>query len=567
MQFPSLSYLLESFAVVLGRRITPVAVAAVLALSGPLCGEARAAADSGQGVGVPPAPTQGTLPAIHDTPKYHKPSLDASGKKASGRKAAGSKKAPAAKAGTGKGAFPPKTPAQKNAPAQKVRAQKVRAGAKVPASSSAKPAVPAKAAVPASAKKTPAAAAAGPAATTAGTQKKAEKITFPASRVTPLQPKRDMHSSVAETWMPLLLRLHNDGIEMGYLRSMFGRMGDSYSHEPMGSKVNELFTLKFVPRPPRKTPVKKPDGPPVYKSMVTPESVAKCKAYLDAHAAAFTRMEEQYGVPKEVVVGLLMVETRLGTFLGHNSSFWSLACMAAADKPDRVEPALRALPLPMTADKEEWLQKVLRERSAWAYKELLALIRHGMKNNLDPLAMPGSVYGAIGICQFMPSNLPKFAVDGNKDGKIDLFDPEDAIPSVGNYLKEHGWAGKDRDIHHKTLKRYNKSTVYANTILAIADAVAVPPGSVTADAGKPVSAGTKTAAKNAGKGDGKAASPATVSSGAKKGAAKAAPQGDTGKSKKKAPAKKKAAAKKKTATEKAPQRAPAPSAGTPPVSG
>ncbi|MCC8194498.1 MAG: lytic murein transglycosylase, partial [Deltaproteobacteria bacterium] len=293
---------------------------------------------------------------------------------------------------------------------------------------------------------------------------------------------------MAETWMPLVRRLNKDGIEMAYLRSMFGRMGDAYSYAPMGNKVVELFKYKYVPRPPRKTPVEKSGTPSVYKSMVKPESVAKCKAYLEQHAAAFAGMEKEYGVPKEIVASLLMVETRLGTYLGYNSSFWSLACMAATDKPERVEAVLPTLPLPMTPDKEEWLQKILRERSTWAYKELLALIRHGMANGLDPLTMPGSVYGAIGICQFMPSNLPKFAVDGNKDGTIDLFDPADAIPSVGNYLKEHGWTGadftdKDRAAHHTVLKRYNKSNVYANTILALADAIVAPPETMTADAG------------------------------------------------------------------------------------
>lgn len=336
---------------------------------------------------------------------------------------------------------------------------------------------------------------------------------FPAAKVPPVPAKDVSQLPVAETWMPLVRRLNRDGIEMVYLRSMFGRMGDAYSHEPMGTKVKELFTHKFVEKPPRRTTdAAKPSSPPVYKSTVTPENIEKCKAYLAAHAKAFARAEEDYGVPKEVVVGLLMVETRLGTYLGYNSSFWSLACMAAADHPGRVEAAVQALPLPMTPEKDEWLQRILKERSTWAYRELLALIKHSKDNCLDPLGMPGSVYGAIGICQFMPSNLPKFAVDGNKDGRADLFDPEDAIPSVANYLKEHGWAGKDwrkkdRDGHHKTLKRYNKSNIYANTILAIADGIAGPleaPATAVASAGakkdaakpKAESAKSKTAAKN-----------------------------------------------------------------------
>ncbi|SBW00055.1 putative Membrane-bound lytic murein transglycosylase B-like protein [uncultured delta proteobacterium] len=375
-------------------------------------------------------------------------------------------------------------------------------------------------------------------AASAPTEKPAAPPKFPAAMVMPVSPQKDARLPVAETWAPLVKRLHKDGIDMAYLRSMFGRMGDAYSHEPMGAKITELFTNKYVAKPPRTTPIPKSDTPPVYKSMVKPESVAKCKVYLATHAAAFAVMEERYGVPKEVVAGLLMVETRLGTFLGYNSSFWSLACMAAADTPERVEAAVQAFPLPMTPDKEEWLQKILRERSAWAYKELLALIKHSAANDLDPLCMPGSVYGAIGICQFMPSNLPKFAVDGNNDGKIDLFDPADAIPSVGNYLKEHGWSGKEleeksRSGHHAALKCYNKSNIYANTILALAGAIVAPPETLTADAG--------------------AASGKTVSPKAK-GAEKAAPKAavDAGK---KAPAKSAAKPAAKPAAKTAPKKA------------
>ena len=312
---------------------------------------------------------------------------------------------------------------------------------------------------------------------------------FPASEVQPLEVQKGASLAIEDTWLPLVSRLNKDGVEFEYLRGMFGRMGDSYSHEPMGTKINELFTNKFVPKPPVTVSPPKSATPPVYKNMVTVENITKCKGYLQTYQVAFAAMEDMYGIPQEIVVSLLMVETRLGTYLGKNSSFWSLACMAAADSPHRVEATVSTLPLPMTPDKDEWLRKILHERSMWAYKELLALIKYSIANGLDPLGMPGSVYGAIGICQFMPSNLSKYAVDGNKDGKIDLFDPVDAISSVGNYLKEHGgkgkdWQNKDREKHRASLKRYNKSTIYANTILALAEGLAVQPTTVAADAVK-----------------------------------------------------------------------------------
>ena len=338
---------------------------------------------------------------------------------------------------------------------------------------------------------------------------------FPPALAVGVRPAPGKAPAIAPSWQPLMRRLADDGIDAVFLHSIFSRMGNSYSHTPMGAKVNELFSNKFMPPPPRKkTSAPRSTVPPVYKGFVTSENVERCREYLLSHAVAFGYMEATFGVPKEIVAGLLMVETRLGTFLGTNSSFWSLACMAAADKPERVEPTVRALPLPLTPERATWLSKILHERSNWAYRELLALARHSSANGLDPLGMPGSVYGAIGICQFMPSNLPKYAVDGNKDGIIDLFDPADAIPSVGNFLKQHGWSGKDRASRHKTLMRYNRSTVYANTILALAEELDKPAG--TALAGTAATPGTKAAAKKAVKPAAKPAAKTTAKSGGKK---------------------------------------------------
>ena len=279
---------------------------------------------------------------------------------------------------------------------------------------------------------------------------------------------------VPATWHPLLERLAADGLAGKDIHRLFATLGDSYSPKPMGTKIKELFTSKYL----RDRSVKKPaaSAPRVYPGFLTPEKTALCRGFLDTHAPYFALAEKRYGVPGEIIVALLMVETRLGAYLGTNNAFWSLACMAAADSPERIAEPLEKLP--MTPERLEWVRGKLNERSTWAYKELKALIIHIREQKLDPLNMPGSVYGAIGLCQFMPSNLKAYGVDGDKDGKVDLFSPADAIPSVANYLKAHGWKGAmPRARKHAVLKRYNNSNVYANTILALAE-------TITADADK-----------------------------------------------------------------------------------
>ena len=85
-----------------------------------------------------------------------------------------------------------------------------------------------------------------------------------------------------------------------------------------------------------------------------------------------------------------------------------------------------------------------KDRSDFFLSELEAFIALCNKTHLDALDVKGSYAGAIGLGQFMPSSWTRFAVDGDSDGVVDLFHSNrDAIFSVANFLKVHGWeAGK-----------------------------------------------------------------------------------------------------------------------------
>jgi membrane-bound lytic murein transglycosylase B len=93
-------------------------------------------------------------------------------------------------------------------------------------------------------------------------------------------------------------------------------------------------------------------------------------------------------------------------------------------------------------------------------------------NGIDPLNIRGSIYGAIGLCQFMPSNVFLYGVDADGDGRIDPFTKLDALHSIANYLRGYGWReGLDRTGQHRIIFAYNNSTVYANTVLAVAEKI------------------------------------------------------------------------------------------------
>ena len=109
-------------------------------------------------------------------------------------------------------------------------------------------------------------------------------------------------------------------------------------------------------------------------------------------------------------------------------------------------------------------------KSDWAYRELKAFLKYAESEKIDPVSVRGSMAGAVGIAQFMPTNILHLGIDGDKDGSIDLFTHADAIASIANYLKHHGWRkDQDRKAAYGVLLRYNYSKYYANTILAVAD--------------------------------------------------------------------------------------------------
>jgi len=130
------------------------------------------------------------------------------------------------------------------------------------------------------------------------------------------------------------------------------------------------------------------------------------------NAAALQRASERYGVPPEIIVSIIGIETIYGRNTGTFETFSALTTLAF-DYPPRAELFRREL------------------------AELLLLAREGGRNARD---FRGSYAGALGLPQFLPSSWRRFAVDFDGDGVIDLFSsPADTIGSVAHFLSEHGW--------------------------------------------------------------------------------------------------------------------------------
>jgi membrane-bound lytic murein transglycosylase B len=135
-------------------------------------------------------------------------------------------------------------------------------------------------------------------------------------------------------------------------------------------------------------------------------------AFWRANGAALEHAAARFGVPPEIVVAIIGVETYFGRITGTFRTIDALATLSF-----------------------DYLR-----RAEYYRKELAELLLLAREQRMDPLAFKGSFAGAIGLPQFMPGSVRRFAVDFDGDGRIDLAaSPADAIGSVANFLVEHGW--------------------------------------------------------------------------------------------------------------------------------
>jgi membrane-bound lytic murein transglycosylase B len=270
----------------------------------------------------------------------------------------------------------------------------------------------------------------------------------------------------AETlWEPLVDRLAADGLDQRKVAYLFTSPDLEFQPEIMARKMNVLLHTRLSAKKPGPQP-----EPQVMDRYLNPLLIAGAYAFYREHRAELTVIHDEYGVPGEILTALMLIESRLGMTVGDYKAFTILASMALAgdfsliqDRIDKVGASKETL---------DWLVKRTREKGDWAYNELKALIRYAQANGQDPLTIHSSVYGAIGLCQFMPTSAEHYGRDGSGDGRVDLFETRDALYSMANFVAEHGWKDSMTEAQKlKVIYRYNHSESYAMTVLAVADRI------------------------------------------------------------------------------------------------
>ena len=157
---------------------------------------------------------------------------------------------------------------------------------------------------------------------------------------------------------------------------------------------------------------------------VEPQRIQAGLAFWRAHERWLEAAEARWGVPASLIVGIIGVETFYGRHMGSFRALDALATLAFDFPPGR------------------------RDRSEFFRSELENLLLLAHREKVEPASYMGSFAGALGLPQFMPGSLNRWAVDFDEDGHIDLHrNPADAIGSVAHYLAAFGWV-RDMPTHY-----------------------------------------------------------------------------------------------------------------------
>ncbi len=165
--------------------------------------------------------------------------------------------------------------------------------------------------------------------------------------------------------------------------------------------------------------------------------ISNGKKFIRENSALFNRVEDEFGVPREIITSILGVETRYGKIKGSYRVLDSLATLGF-DFP---------------------------KRSKFFKSELIQFFILTRENNLDINSVQGSYAGAMGYGQFISSSYRAYAIDYDGDGYADLFNSvPDAVASIANYLKKHGWKREGAIVKSVELNKVSKTYKHQKNI-------------------------------------------------------------------------------------------------------
>jgi membrane-bound lytic murein transglycosylase B len=258
------------------------------------------------------------------------------------------------------------------------------------------------------------------------------------------------NDEIASIYQPLVNRLSQDGIDTEFLSKVF-----------LDSRLELIPSLMSLS-------LSRGETQDLYTQFLSKESILLSKKFLRQNLTVLRQMEKRFHVEKEVVVAILLVESRFGENIGKIRVIPALASMALMDSPENLQTNYLML-CEIDPDLScEWVERKIKRKANWAYRELKCFLEIVRNETMDPLEIRGSYAGALGMAQFMPSSYLAYA-QRKKSFEKWLLSKEEAVFSIGNYLRTHGWK-KNLTIEKKRriLWYYNHSEPYIETILQVA---------------------------------------------------------------------------------------------------
>jgi membrane-bound lytic murein transglycosylase B len=269
------------------------------------------------------------------------------------------------------------------------------------------------------------------------------------------------------TTYPLLGNSHSKYRGWDYLAGRLRKAGVEESDITAIYASPEMPRFTFVPF---KVKPKEPHS--IYASFDRDSFAQLGASFIEEYDNEFDKMERAYGVPREVVTAILVIETQIGKHTGKEMIVHRLSRLAAVLDPNNVQQNYRKL----KADDPSVTLEDVKRRGKYLEEtflpEIPALIEISKRNQVTIFHILGSSAGAFGIPQFLPTAFIKYGVDGDGDGHVSLFNKADALWSAGNYLSAFGYKPElPYAERRKVIWEYNRSDAYIDTVFRVASRV------------------------------------------------------------------------------------------------
>ena len=254
-------------------------------------------------------------------------------------------------------------------------------------------------------------------------------------------------------YQPLIYQLFLDGFDLEFLTKLFSDSRSGF--------IPAVTMISLYPN----------EIPERYAQFLSAESILLSKKFLRNNFNTLRQMEKRFQVDKEVAVAILLVESRFGENIGRYRVIPTLASIALMDSSEILRKNCDAF---LQIDPElscEWIESRSRRKAEWAYQELKCFLNIIRQEKIDPLEVFGSHAGAMGMAQFIPSTYLNYALNEESLEKW-LLSREEAILSIGNYLRSHGWK-RNLPLQKKKqiLFYYNRSAPYVETVMKVSQKI------------------------------------------------------------------------------------------------